>query len=186
MSESTAELTTDAPETTEVEESVTEEQLADGQEPESVDDLPDWAQEEIRKLRRENATARIKARDAARKGAKPDTPPEATRQSLKAAEDRGRAEARMEYGIQLAGAEIKASLAGAFSEEQITDIIEDLNLTRYVEDDGSVDRDAVRALKDKYTALLGKKPPARVSHGRSEKPPSGNEDAEFARTLFGS
>ena len=157
----------------------------EGQEPSnSIDDLPDWAQTEIRQLRRENANARIKARDAARAKPSTDEQPEASRQALKAAEDRGRSAARMEYGIRLAGAEVKAALAGVLAEDQIADIVEDLNLSRFVDDEGDVDSEAIKVLRDKYTALAGKRQAPRVGHGRNTSPPQAKSTADqFADAL---
>lgn len=162
---------------------VTEEPDNEGQEPSSIEDLPDWAQEEIRRLRRENANARVKAREANR--SKPaEEQPEVSRQALKAAEDRGRSAARMEYGIRLAGAEVKAALAGVLTEDQIADVLDDLNLSRFVDDEGDVDSDAVKVLRDKYTALVGKRQSPLVNHGRTStsKAPKSTAD-QFAAAI---
>jgi hypothetical protein len=157
----------------------------EGQEPTSIDDLPDWAQEEIRKLRRENATKRVTQREQSRR-TKTDTPQstEASQQAITAAEERGRQAARMENGIRLAGAEVKAALAATLTEDQIADIVDDLNLSRFVDDDGEVDSEAVHALRDKYTALVGKRTAPKVSHGRQTqvRPVKSTADA-FADAL---
>lgn len=168
-----------------------EAEAQEAQEPEtgSIDDLPDWAAEEIRRLRRENATSRVKAREAARKTVQ--TPAEggaAPEAALRAAEERGRSAARMENGIRLAGAEVKAALAAsALSSEQILDIVTDLDLTRFVQDDGDVDEEAIRVLAGKYTALIGaKKPAPRVGHGRQNGAATQPSTAQqFAETLGG-
>lgn len=159
---------------------------AEGQEPVSFDDLPQETQEEIRKLRRENANLRVKSREAARKAPPPadGEQPEASKQALQAAEDRGRDSARMEFGIRLAGAEVKAALAGTLTDNQISEVIEDLNLSRFVDDSGEVDSEAIGTLRDKYQALVGKRTTPKVNHGRQGPTVQAKTPAdEFADTL---
>ena len=156
----------------------------EGLEPTALEDLPqDW-QDEIKRLRRENATARVKSREAARKTTGAQQPPEATSQALKAAEERGRQSALMESGIRLAGAEVKAALATVLPEDQIVDAIEDLDLTRFVDDSGDVDSDAVAAYRDKVSKLVGKRTTPSVNHGRQApvKPAKSTADA-FAEAV---
>lgn len=158
-----------------------------------LEDLPEDWQEDIRRLRRENANLRVRAREATRKPT-PQTPSDSPTASataaaeLKAAEERGRSAARMEYGVQLARAEVKAALAANFTEEQITDLIDDLDLSRLVQDDGSVDADAVGSLKEKYVSLLAsasRKPPPRVGHGRTGPAPAAKDTATQFAEFFG-
>lgn len=146
----------------------------------AFEQLPTSWQDEIRRLRRENAAARVARRDATKAG-NADAPTNASPQALRAAEDRGRDAARMEFGVRLAGAEVKAALAGAMTEEQIADLIDDLNLSRFVLDDGEVDREAVKVLRDKYVSIIGKKPVARVGHGQRNGAPTQKSNAD----LFG-
>lgn len=162
-----------------------EDQQDQAQEAEDVafEDLPSSWQEEIRKLRRENAAQRVARRDAQRSPStsdpdKPDTP---SAQALRAAENRGKANARLEYGVRLAGAEVRAALSGTLTDDQITDLVDDLNLSRFVLDDGEVDRDAIKVLRDKYTSILGKKPVARIGHGQRAGAPTQKSNAD----LFG-
>jgi hypothetical protein len=158
------------------------EQGDEGQEPSKLEDLPDWAQQEIKNLRREAANQRVKAREKARK-AQTQTPAVEPK-DLTAAEERGRESARLEYGIRLAGAEVKAALAGVVPDDKITEIVDELNLARYVGDDGEVDEDAIKVLRDRYTALLGTKRTPRVSHGKTGTAPSTKTTADqFADTL---
>lgn len=72
-------------------------------------------------------------------------------QALTEAEERGRKAATAEAGQKLAAAEIKAALAGVVPDPKL--IVEDLNLAKYVNDDGDVDDEAVKVLKEKYVAL---------------------------------
>src|SRR4051812_17116110 len=123
-----------------------------------LEDLPSHWQEEVRRLRRENAQQRVARRDAKQTqqtDAGDDKSPSA--QALRAAEERGRQAARMESGVRLAGAEVRAALAPNLTEEQIEDVIDDLNLSKFVTDDGDVDREAVKHLRDKFVSILGKK-----------------------------
>lgn len=82
-----------------------------------------------------------------------------TERAIEAAKAEGRQSALTESGQRLAAAEIKAALAGVVPDPKA--IVEDLNLSKYVTDDGDVDEAAVTALRDKYAALSGgKKPPS--------------------------
>lgn len=185
MSESPA---TDAAVAAMLNEEDPEEQAAEGtdegQEPVSFDDLPQETQDEIRRLRRENATLRVKSREASRSKTSEQQAGEPSTQALKAAEERGRQAARMENGVRLAGAEVKAALAAVLTEDQIADIVDDLNLSRFVDDDGEVDSEAVRALRDKYVSLVGTRTTPKVNHGRQSaaKPTKSTADA-FAEAV---
>jgi hypothetical protein len=149
----------------------------------AFEDLPSSWQEEIRRLRRENASARVARRDTATKqqqsGEGDDKAPSA--QALRAAEERGRSAARLENGVRLAGAEMRAALAATLTEEQIEDLVEDINLSRFVTDDGDVDRDAVKHFRDKTVSILGKKTTPRPGHGQRQGTPSKKSNAD----LFG-
>lgn len=147
-----------------------------------LEELPATWQEEVRRLRREAAQNRVARRDAARvtqQGDEGDKTPSA--QALRAAEERGRASARMENGVELAGAQVRAALAATLTEEQIEDLVEDLNLSRFVLDDGSVDREAIKHFRDKTASILGKKTTPRPGHGQRAGTPSTKSNAD----LFG-
>jgi hypothetical protein len=62
-----------------------------------------------------------------------------------------------------------------------TDIIDDLDLSRYVTDEGDVDREAVKHLRDKFVSILGKKTTPRPGHGQRQGAPSQKSNAD----LFG-
>lgn len=64
------------------------------------------------------------------------------------AEARGRQAALADVGQRLAAAEIKAALTGVVPDPAA--IVEDLNLSKYVGDDGEVDSEAVASLRKKY------------------------------------
>lgn len=149
-----------------------------------LEELPSKWQEEVRRLRREAAQNRVARREATRatsqqQGDGDDKAP--TAQALRAAEERGRQAARLENGIELAGAQVRAALAATLTEEQIEDLVEDLNLSRFVTDDGSVDREAIKHFRDKTVSILGKKTAPRPGHGQRQGTPSTKSNAD----LFG-
>lgn len=82
-----------------------------------------------------------------------------TEKAVSEAEERGRQAARVEAAERLAGAEIKAALAGIVPEPAT--IVEDLKLAKYLTEDGEVDDEKVAALKAKYEALAVK--PKKIS-----------------------
>lgn len=67
------------------------------------------------------------------------------------AEERGRRAARLEVAERLAAAEIRAELKGVVDDPAA--IVEDLNVRKYVTDDGEVDSDAVAQLREKFARL---------------------------------
>lgn len=147
-----------------------------------LEELPSKWQEEVRRLRREAAQNRVARRDAQKSTQQQgdgDNAP--TAQAIRAAEERGRQAARLESGVRLAGAEVRASLASVLSEEQITDLVEDLNLSRFVTDDGDVDREAVKHFRDKTVSILGRKTTPRPGHGQRQGTPASKSNAD----LFG-
>lgn len=92
--------------------------------------------------------------------------------AIEAAKDEGRQSALVESGQRLAAAEIRAALAGVVPDPKA--IVEDLNLAKYVGDDGEVDEDAVKALREKYAALNGTRKGQSFDGGAKDKDaPSG-------------
>lgn len=70
------------------------------------------------------------------------------------ARDEGRAEASSTAAQRLAGAEIKAALATVVADaDKRAEIIEDLNLSRYIGEDGEPDAEKIAALRDRYASL---------------------------------
>lgn len=128
-----------------------------GPEPEDITTLPEWAQKEVNRLRRENAAARVKAREAKRAVEKPTDKPEGEKVDVEKIRAEARAEARLENGTRLAAAEIRGQLASILPDDHLDDLIDDLNLAKYVDDDGEVDTNAVKALRDKYKTLLDRR-----------------------------
>lgn len=77
-----------------------------------------------------------------------------TERAVAEAKAAGRAEALSSVGQRLAAAEIRAALTGIVPDPSA--IAEDLDLSRYVDDDGNVDEAKVQALAAKYAAFTPK------------------------------
>lgn len=155
----------------------TEEQDTDqdeGQES-KFEDLPKHYQDEILKLRRENAAARVKVREV-RKG----TQVKVSEDTVEAAREQARSEARLEYGMKLAAAEVRASLTSVIPEDRVEDVMDELNLTRYVDEEGEVDLDAVKLLKEKYQALVGQRRKPKVNTAATSSTQAKTAKQEFA------
>jgi hypothetical protein len=101
-----------------------------------------------------------------------------------------RVKAQSGFAEKLAAAEVKAALTGLVDDPD--DIIEDLNLSRFVGADGEVDSEAVKALKTKYEGLAGRKEAAgrgaagRVAgHGTAGKGGAVSAADAFAEAIEG-
>lgn len=138
----------------------------EGQAPETLEDLPEWAQREIRENRRKLAAARVKERDARKaKASTESTTP--TQTDIEAAKAAGREEARAEAGIELTKSAVQAALTGVVPEDQLEDVIDELNISRYVGDDHRPDAEEIRSLRDRWASRMGtRKTTPKVSHGR--------------------
>ena len=71
-----------------------------------------------------------------------------------------RGEVLSEVGQKLAAAKIEAALTGIVPDP--SSVVEDLNLGKYLTEDGDVDVDAVKALREKFSSIAGTKKPAEV------------------------
>ena len=69
------------------------------------------------------------------------------------ARDEGKAEATSAAAQRLAGAEIKAALAGVVPSGELAGLVDDLNLAKYIGEDGEPDVAKIAALRDRYAAL---------------------------------
>lgn len=74
-----------------------------------------------------------------------------TEKAVNAARAEGKAEATSANAQKLAAAEIKAALTGVVPDP--SGVVEDLNLAKYISEDGEVDADAVAKLREKYAAF---------------------------------
>lgn len=106
-------------------------------------------------------------------------PPE--EQVIEDAKAEGRREAAMEAAQDLAAARIETALTGLVDDPAV--IVEDLNLAKFITDDGKVDTDKVAALKAKYDGLKPTNKPADLGQG---KRPTGEVTPSVAagRDLF--
>lgn len=72
--------------------------------------------------------------------------------ALADAEARGRAAASSEYAKVLAAAKIEARLAGVVPDPAT--IVDDLNLSKYLTEDGQVDTEKVEALRERFASMV--------------------------------
>ena len=93
------------------------------------------------------------------------------------AERRGRTAALSEVSQRLAAAEIRAALTGVVADPTV--IIEDLNLSRYVNEAGEVDAAAITALRDKFAAFAAK--PATTPPGAADAGARGQSPGQLTR-----
>lgn len=162
----------------------------DSDDPVEFEDLPQSWQDEIKRLRAESAGRRTELRAKDKeirdlRAGKTQTPAE----ELAAAREEGRNEAKRENAEALAGAEVKAALKGVVADDRLNEYVEDLNLGKFVTEDNEVDADAVKALQDRVTSLLGttrRKSTPKADHGRASggavKGSKSNAD-QFAEAL---
>jgi hypothetical protein len=138
----------------------------------SVESLPKWAQDKLKALETDNYKYRRDARQArgarqtgtqqAQQGQQNQQgqqgqqgQPDATQQ-IEEARRQARADAKAEYSERLAGTRIESALAqmGIANPEQVVD---DLNLARYVTDDGEVDGEMVKGVIERYRSIAPKR-----------------------------
>lgn len=71
-----------------------------------------------------------------------------TEKAIEQARTEGRRQALTETGQKIAAAELRAAASGRMTEEQLSTLLDGLNLARFVDDDGEVDREALTAFVD--------------------------------------
>ena len=147
----------------------------------AFEDLPQKTQDEIRKLRRENAALRVKTREA-RKTTKAATE---SPSDVEAAREAGREEARAEHGVELATEAIRAALTSVVGEDDLDELLDELNMARFVTDEHKPDRDAIASLKARHEKLSGAaKRKTSVQNGRRGSGSGSKSNAEqFAAAL---
>jgi len=140
---------------------------------------------EVHKARTEAANYRGKLRAAEPKAAEYDrlaeaskTADERAQEAVKAADTRALASMQ-----RVARAEVKAALTGLVDDPD--SIVEDLNLARFIDDDGEINDGAIAALKTKYAGFAGKRGPRPdLSQGSGANgKTAANPAAEFASIL---
>jgi hypothetical protein len=101
--------------------------------------------------------------------------------ALAKARDEGKAEARREAGLRLAAAEFRAAAAGKLADPDAA--LEVLDLAKFVNDDGEVDRAELAKLIERLVASL----PAANGPGRVPAGPRGSTaaDGDFLRQALG-
>jgi len=129
-------------------------------EPKADDDLGDAGKKALdaERARAKEADKRAKAAEAElekfRKSQMSDQ-----EKAVAQARDEGKAEATSAAAQRLAGAEIKAALATVVADaDKRAEIIDDLNLSRYIGEDGEPDAEKIAALRDRYAALTAGAP----------------------------
>ena len=146
---------------------------------------------EVDKARKEAKNLRTRVKEAEPKLAEYDrlveaskTDAERAQEALQAAQDRAsRATQRM------AQAEVKAALSGLVDDPDA--IIEDLNLAKFIGEDGEVNADAISALRSKYAAFGGRRAPrpdpsqASGANGKTQASPAA-DFASFIQSQIGS
>jgi flavin-binding protein dodecin len=120
---------------------------------------------EVHKARTEAANYRGKLRAAEPKAAEYDrlaeaskTAEERSQEAVKAADTRALASMQ-----RVARAEVKAALTGLVDDPD--SIVEDLNLARFIDDDGEINDGAIAALKTKYAGFSKRGPRPDLSQG---------------------
>jgi hypothetical protein len=142
---------------------------------------PEFSAEYVRKLRQEAADARIRAKAneaAAARLAEIElaSASDLDRAVAKATADT-RAQVAAEYGTRLARGIMLASLSGRIPAADAEAIVDDLNLARYVLDDGSVDEAAITAT---ITRLAPPPVPARIDLGQGGRGEGISVDQQIA------
>jgi hypothetical protein len=93
------------------------------------------------------------------------------------AKKQGIAEAEATFAQRSAAYEIRVALAGLIDDPQ--NVVDDLNLAKYVTDNGEVDAKAVAALKERFAGLIGTKRNTSPDLGQGNRgiatPPNGGD-----------
>ena len=106
----------------------------------------------IARLTRQIKDAEPKVAEYDRLAEASKTADERAQEAVKAAETRALASMQ-----RVARAEVKAALTGLVDDPDA--IVEDLNLARFIDDDGEINDGAIAALKTKYAGFAGKRGP---------------------------
>lgn len=132
-----------------------------------VSKLPQWAQDKLKKIEADN----FKYRDAARKartstGAKPDATKGGSDKDDKGdgdvdkriedAKTQARLDAKAEYSEDLVATRLEAALE-ALNVPGASDIVSDLNLGKYVTDEGEIDKAKLTAKIEQFKTTYGRR-----------------------------
>jgi hypothetical protein len=105
--------------------------------------------------------------------------------AIAAARDEGIKSARSEAAKSLVAAKIEAALTGLVDDP--AELVADIDLSKYLDDNGEVDFDAIKSLKNRYAKLFaGNKAPNRTGHGRTNGATKSNSATDdFVDTIGG-
>lgn len=125
---------------------------AGGQKASDSDDLGDRGKKALDEERKARRDAEKERNELKKRLEKLETDGlSAQEKAVKEAEDRGRKTAELTSSRRVAAAELKAALTGIVPNP--TAIVEDLNLDRYLTEDGDLDEEKVKQLKANYADL---------------------------------
>lgn len=147
-------------------------------------------QAKIKQLEKDNARYR-RERRAGKNSSAPATPAKGAEgdvtAQIAAATAQARSDARAEYSEQLAGTRIQSALEG-LNIPDADSLVEDMNLSKFVDEDGNVDTDAVKALIDRYRPLARRrrKPGHGNQGGTGNTSTDEQQERAAARKLFSS
>ena len=98
-----------------------------------------------------------------------------TEKAIEQARIEARTQVLAEFGGKVAAAEVRAAAAGRLEAEQVETLLDGLNLSRFVKDDGDVDRDAVTKFVDGIAPKPQQGPRGALDQGaRSTTPLNGD------------
>lgn len=148
-------------------------EMPDATEPDTGD-VTDWAAEaEKWKTQARKHEERAKANAKAAKELeefRQQSMTEAER-AIEQARTEARREALSEVGGKIAAAEIRAAATGRMSSEQVSTLLDNVNLARFISDDGEVDRDAVAAFVEGIAPQPIETAPIRPDLGQGARNP---------------
>jgi hypothetical protein len=91
--------------------------------------------------------------------------------AIEQARTEARREALTEVGAKVAAAEIRAAATGRMSGEQLATLLDNVNLARFIGDDGEVDRDAVSSFVEGIAPPPAEQVAPRVDLGQGTRNP---------------
>ena len=92
-----------------------------------------------------------------------------TEKAIDEARSSARREALVEAASKVAAAEVRAAASGRMTGEQLGILLEGINLARFVDEDGDVDRDAIVAFVDGIAPQPTEQPTATVDLGQGTR-----------------
>jgi flagellar biosynthesis GTPase FlhF len=143
-----------------------------------VGDAGKKAIEEERKARRE-AEKQLKALNAELEQFRQQSMTDAEK-AIEAARQEARAQALAEVGSKVAAAEIRAAASGRLEADQLDLLLENLNVSRFIGEDGEVDREAVSRFVDGIAPKASLAPRGALDQGARTSMPLNGDPVENA------